>query len=143
MWIFSTGDLIQIAGTPSGTLDEWVRNKLVQPFGGGGGIGKHRVWTLSQVVGFVVAEQLRTSDRGCCLEFAIATIAVFGSLDEKQLMKELKKRPDLECGYISPHQGKPLMTGDVRHFPSVVDALAKVVKFVHDKNKSQVELETK
>ena len=69
---FTTGDVLKLTELPGTSFDRWVNKGQVQPISGGSGTGNHRVWTLMQTVGWVVAAEaveqsaeLRTRIRLC------------------------------------------------------------------------------
>jgi len=89
--LLSTGDVLGLTGLPAKTFDEWNSKGIVVPKEGGEGHGSHRKFTWMQVLGILVAVELRNGERGCVLPYVGKVVAAFAAMDEKELQAAFKK----------------------------------------------------
>lgn len=91
MRLFTTGNVLKITGLPANTFDAWCAGGHVKPFNDVAGTGNHRQFSLMQVLGIVIAVELRNQERSCVLSYVASVVDAFSKLPEEDLLKRFKK----------------------------------------------------
>ena len=112
----TSGDVCEIAELEPSVFDDWCRKGIVKPQEGGEGQGNHRKFSLMQVVGLVVALQIKNSERGCVLPYVGKVVEAFGAITELELLKQIDKG---KTHFVEPHKGKPLLQEPEVFWPNV------------------------
>jgi len=131
MYLFTTGDVLQLTNFKSATFDEWCSKGIVKQIDGGHGTGNHRRWSFTQTVGLCVADEIRNSDQGCVTEFISTVVEAFSNAKESWLLAKFEEGSKY---FVRPHRGFPLLSGDNRFgWPNVEAAYKKALKLAHQK----------
>lgn len=121
MRTFSTGDVREITGMRPTTFEKWCHKQVVQGEGGIGS-GNHRRFTLMQVVGILIGQELR-KHRGCHLRYVGEVVAAFDAMTEAELISQFERN---KTHFVMVHQGKPWMESKKYDWPDVQSVYRKV-----------------
>ena len=98
--LYTTGQVLELTKLTGTMFGNWCQEPESDDEGGPivkavqdvKGTGNHRSFSLTQVVGICVADELRNSDRGCHTKFVRKVVAAFGAMSEKKLANMLEGR---------------------------------------------------
>lgn len=132
----TTTEVCEVADLPQQTLIEWIGKGIVVPaIEGTVGRGNPHKFTVTQVVGILVAKEQRDSERGCVLSYVRLVVEAFGNVSEEWLAERLKKDGQY---FVGPHQKKPMLQGNTiaRIWPNAAKAYQHVTKHVRRNTKT-------
>jgi len=127
-------EVCEVSGVKQQTLLNRISSELIEPtIRGGVGRGKGHEFSVTQVVGICVAEEVLRSEHKCALSFVGVTVEAFGNVTESWLIRKFKEGDRF---YLQPHYGKPLLSGDHRYgWPNAEKALKTVLAHEEQKGK--------
>lgn len=97
MKLLTSAELCRAADISTDVLDRWCKEEVIVPAHGGDGSGSHRLFTVMQAVGVVLACRLRT--QGAVPSYLAQAIDFIGSMSEEELLAnfEHKDRRGKRC----------------------------------------------
>lgn len=129
MKLFNSGAACHLSGITSKQLNDWSVKRIITAHQGGRGQGDHRLWTPMQVVGLIVANQIRNSERSCALSYVRDVVKAFGQVTEEWLTKQFEKH---NTHLVMIHQGKPLLRSKDYEWADVQAAYEQVQEAAKD-----------
>lgn len=100
--------IVEPYGVTYEDIQNWLNRGIIS-VGGGGRQGKHRTFSLMEVLGVAVAAQERNSPRGCHTRYIGAVVEAFGNTTEQELLQQFG--PHKPTGRMTTGLGMVFLAG--------------------------------